>query len=343
MRFLAKLFGLLLFGAAAGLVLALLVRDRLTAPGPLTAETIVEIPRGASAAAIAERLGAAGAISDPLLFRLSARLSDEGGALKAGEYSFPPGASLQEVFQKIARGEVVQRRVTLAEGVSSLSFRALLDQAEGLEGETPAELPEGALAPDTYFYLKGETRAALVARMAQAQSRILDELWTDRAPNLPFSTKEEALVLASIIEKETGVAAERERVAGVFVNRLRQGMRLQSDPTVIYGVVKGADLGRGLRRSELDAPTPYNTYAVAGLPPTPIAHPGRASIAAALNPMETKDLYFVADGSGGHAFAETLEQHNANVRRWREIERARAAGPVAAPAAPAPSETGAEP
>ncbi len=333
MRFLARVFGLLLFAAAAGLLLAFLIRERLTAPGPLTAETVVEIPRGIGAAGIAERLAAAGVVSDPLLFRLSARISDEGGGLKAGEYAFPPGASLRQVFQKIVRGEVVQRRVTLAEGVSSLAARALLDQAEGLEGETPAEIPEGSLAPDTYFYLRGETRAALVARMTQAQTRILEELWADRASDLPVSTMAEALILASIVEKETGVAAERERVAGVFVNRLRRGMRLQSDPTVIYGVAGGADLGRGLRRSELDAATPYNTYAVAGLPPTPIAHPGRAAIAAALNPMETKDLYFVADGTGGHAFAETLDQHNANVRRWREIERARAAAQEA-PAAP---------
>lgn len=340
MRFLARLFGFLLFAAILGLALAFFLREKLLAPGPLAQEVVVEIPRGVGAAGIAERLAEAGVIADPLLFRLSARLSDEGGRLQAGEYRFAPGVSLQEAFRKIARGEVVQRRVTLAEGVSSLAFRALLDQAEGLVGETPAEIPEGSLAPDTYNYLKGETRAALVARMQAAQTRILDALWMDRAADLPFSTKAEALTLASIVEKETGVAAERERVAGVFVNRLRKGMRLQSDPTVIYGVAAGADLGRGLRRSELDAPTPYNTYAVAGLPPTPIAHPGRASIAAVLNPLETKDLYFVADGTGGHAFAETLDGHNANVRRWREIERARAAAPSAAPPA---AEAEAEP
>lgn len=343
MRFLARLFGLLLFAAAAGLGLAFLVKERLTAPGPLAAETLVEIPRGLGAAGIADRLAGAGVIADPLLFRISARISDEGGRLQAGEYVFPPGISLQGAFQKIARGEVLQRRVTLAEGLSSLNFRALLDQAEGLEGETPAEIAEGSLAPDTYNHLKGESRAALVARMQAAQTRILDELWRDRAPDLPFSTREEALVLASIVEKETGVAAERERVAGVFVNRLRRGMRLQSDPTVIYGVTGGADLGRGLRRSELDAATPWNTYAVAGLPPTPIAHPGRASIAAVLNPMATKDLYFVADGTGGHAFAETLDQHNANVRRWREIERARAAAPPAPSATTPPAAAGTEP
>ncbi len=331
MRFFAGLFGLLCFGAAAGLVLALYVQNRMTGPGPLAQETAVDIPRGAGAAGIAQRLADAGVISEPMLFRLSARISDEGGSLKAGEYLFPAGISMQDAFRKIANGEVIQRRLTLAEGLSALAVRGMLDQAEGLEGETPEALAEGWLAPDTYFYLKGESRAAVVARMEAAQKRILDELWADRAADLPIATKEEALILASIVEKETAVAAERGRVAGVFVNRLRKGMRLQSDPTVIYGVAQGADLGRGLRRSELDAPTPYNTYAVAGLPPTPIANPGRDSIAAVLNPLATKDLYFVADGSGGHAFAETLEQHNANVRRWRQIERDRAAPAEAAP------------
>lgn len=218
----------------------------------------------------------------------------------------------------------VRLSLVMAEGVTSFQVVEALRAAEFLTGEIDDVPPEGSLAPDTYQLSKGADRNSLLAQMAERQSAILAEEWEARPFGLPYETPEEALIMASIVEKETGVAGERPQVASVFVNRLRQGMRLQTDPTVIYGVTNGQGiLDRGLRRSELDAETPYNTYRIDGLPPTPIANPGRAAINAALNPDETDYLYFVADGSGGHAFSRTLEEHNAAVSRWREIEAQR--------------------
>ncbi len=212
-------------------------------------------------------------------------------------------------------------RVTLAEGVTSWQVVDALKRADFLTGEVAKVPPEGTLAPDSYEVEKGSERQALVDAMAAAQVRILADLWAARADGLPYDTPEEALIMASIVEKETGIAAERKQVASVFVNRLRQGMRLQTDPTVIYGVTKGEGvLGRGLRQSELRRETPWNTYVIDGLPPTPIANPGALSIEAALNPDTTDYLFFVADGTGGHAFATTLDAHNENVARWRAIE-----------------------
>ncbi|MFE3835572.1 endolytic transglycosylase MltG [Pseudogemmobacter sonorensis] len=217
-------------------------------------------------------------------------------------------------------------RITLAEGVTSWQVVDALKRADFLTGTVEAVPAEGTLAPDSYEVDKGADRAALVAQMEARQARIMAELWPTRDRDLPYDTPEEAMIMASIIEKETGVADERPLVASVFVNRLRQGMRLQTDPTVIYGITKGeGTLGRGLRQSELRAATPWNTYVIQGLPPTPIANPGRASIQAALNPGESDYIFFVADGTGGHAFAVTLEEHNRNVARWREIEAAQAA------------------
>jgi UPF0755 protein len=229
-------------------------------------------------------------------------------------------------------------RVTLAEGVTSWMVADALRRAEFLSGEIAAVPPEGSLAPDSYEVERGADRQALIAEMQARQARILADLWAARVEGLPYASPEEALIMASIVEKETGVPEERRRVAGVFLNRLRDGMRLQTDPTVIYGITNGEGvLGRGLRQTELRRVTPYNTYVIDGLPPTPIANPGRLSIEAALNPEVTDYLFFVADGSGGHAFAETLAEHNENVARWREIEaeRAREAPPAPRPA-PAP-------
>jgi UPF0755 protein len=215
----------------------------------------------------------------------------------------------------------VRYRITLAEGVTSWQVVEELKQAEFLSGEIAEVPPEGSLSPDSYEVDRGADRAALLAEMQARQTAALAELWQARDPDVPYATPEEALIMASIVEKETGVAEERPRVASVFVNRLEQGMRLQTDPTVIYGITEGkAPLGRGLRQSELRRETPYNTYVIDGLPPTPIANPGRLSIEAALNPEETDYLFFVADGTGGHAFAVTLDEHNRNVARWREIE-----------------------
>lgn len=230
--------------------------------------------------------------------------------------------------------EDTRYNVVVAEGATSWQAVTGLNALDILEGEVTEIPAEGTLAPDSYEVRPGTEVAEVVERMQSAQARILAEAWAERADGLPLETPEEALILASIIEKETGVADERRQVASVFVNRLRQGMRLQTDPTVIYGVTEGKGvLGRGLRRSELDRPTPWNTYTIDGLPPTPIANPGRASIEAALNPAETEYTYFVADGTGGHAFATTLAEHNRNVARWREIEREQAAAAAETPPA----------
>ncbi|MFN3846894.1 MAG: endolytic transglycosylase MltG [Paracoccaceae bacterium] len=234
----------------------------------------------------------------------------------------PLSEAAPQVYVDVSSEPDLRFRVTLAEGVTSWQVVEALKRADFLTGDVAAVPPEGSLAPDSYEVDKGSDRAALISRMTQAQTQILAALWASRADGLPYDTPEEALIMASIVEKETGVADERPQVASVFVNRIERGMRLQTDPTVIYGVTMGQGvLGRGLRQSELRRETPYNTYVIDGLPPTPIANPGRLSIEAALNPADTNFVFFVADGSGGHAFAETLADHNANVVRWREIER----------------------
>ncbi|MCZ8333412.1 MAG: endolytic transglycosylase MltG [Rhodobacteraceae bacterium] len=229
-------------------------------------------------------------------------------------------------YLEVAEADDIRWRVTLAEGVTSWQVVDALKRAEFMTGEIAEVPPEGTLAPDSYEVARGADRAELLALMAERQAATLAELWAQRVEGLPYDTPEEALIMASIIEKETSVPEERRRVSAVFVNRLEQGMRLQTDPTVIYGVTKGEGvLGRGLRQSELRRETPWNTYVIDGLPPTPIANPGRLSIAAALDPEESDYLYFVADGTGGHAFARTLAEHNENVARWRAIERERGA------------------
>jgi len=234
--------------------------------------------------------------------------------------------ALPEDYERVVAEPDTRFRVTVAEGTTAWQVWDSLQRAPFLSGEAGARPAEGTLAPDSYEVRPGADRAELLATMAERQARILAELWETRVEGLPVSTPEEALILASIIEKETGQPEERRTVAGVFINRLNRGMRLQTDPTVIYGVTNGEGvLGRGLRQSELRAATPYNTYVIDGLPPTPIANPGRASIAAALNPEPTDYIYFVADGTGGHAFAATLAEHNRNVAVWRQIERERAA------------------
>ncbi|ETW12600.1 aminodeoxychorismate lyase [Roseivivax marinus] len=234
---------------------------------------------------------------------------------------FDPAADeVPEEYTRVREASDTRYRVALAEGVTSWQVVEELRSVDVLEGEV--EVPEeGSLAPNSYEVAPGDSRADLIDRMQRAQEVILSEAWANRAPDLPLTGPEEALVLASIVEKETGVAEERPQVASVFVNRLRRGMRLQTDPTVIYGITEGQGvLGRGIRQSELRQATPYNTYVIEGLPPTPIANPGRAAIEAALNPAETQYVFFVADGTGGHAFAETLDEHNENVARWRQIE-----------------------
>ncbi len=237
----------------------------------------------------------------------------------------PQAGEAPEAYRKAREEGDLLYRIVLAEGVTSWQVAEALKAADFLEGDLEAIPDEGSLAPDSYEVKAGTPRSELIARMQEKQEKILAEAWANRAEGLPLKTPEEALILASIIEKETGVPEERRRVASVFINRLNQGIRLQTDPAVIYGITRGqGGLGRGLRQSELRRKTPYNTYLIDGLPPTPIANPGRASIEAAVNPEDTDYLFFVADGSGGHAFARTLREHNENVARWRRIEQERA-------------------
>jgi UPF0755 protein len=304
--------------------------SRYRAEGPHEAPVQVQIPRGATLDEAAGILDEAGVIADPRLFRLGARYQGLAARIQAGEFEVPPGASMEAVLRCLvdqSTCERVEYPITVVEGATSWEVVEQLRAAEVLTGEIEAIPPEGSLAPDTYNASRGDSRARLIATMQAAQRRILEAAWAARDPDLPVETPEEALILASIVEKETGVPEERGRVAGVFVNRLERGMPLQTDPTVIYGITQGkGPLGRGLRRSELDAQTPYNTYLIKGLPPTPIANPGAESIRAAVNPVETDYLYFVADGSGGHAFAETYSEHRRNVAKWRRIEAERASG-----------------
>lgn len=295
------------------------------APGPLGTPVNVVIPRGAGLDQIAELLRARGVIASPLVFRTGAALSGEASRLKAGEYAFAAGVSAQGAAAIIASGRTVVRRLTIAEGTTTAQAIALLRGAEGMEGEITAIPGEGELLPETYFYSWGDSRERMLARQRRAMAEVLAELWPKRASGLPLKTPQEAVVLASIVEKETSVPDERPRIAAVFLNRLKRGMRLQADPTVIYGLTEGKSvLERPLSRADLDARNVWNTYVIDGLPPTPIANPGRAALEAVLRPVETEDLYFVADGTGRHVFARTLAEHNRNVQRLRQVERERA-------------------
>lgn len=295
------------------------------APGPSTENTVMVFNKGKSVTTIAERLEEAGAIQYTELFKAAVRLRGLQDDLKAGEYEIPAGASIMEIIDLLVEGKSILHFFTSPEGLTTAQMIRLIEADETLTGEITVEPPEGSLLPETYAFSRGESRDDMIRRMIKAQGALLDALWDERAMELPISTREEAVILASIVEKETAVAEERGRVAGVFINRLRRGMRLESDPTIIYGLTQGEPLGRGLRQSEIRSQTPYNTYVIRGLPPTPIANPGRDSIAAVLNPMETEDLFFVADGNGGHAFAKTLREHQRNVAAWRQIERERRA------------------
>ena len=306
------------------------------APGPSARAgdaTIVTLPSGSGVSAIAARLKNAGVIRSVDMFKAAATLTGADRRLRAGEYEVPTRTSLKGVLALLTDGRVVRHFVTIPEGWSSAQAVDILNKEAVLTG-TIAEVPEeGSLWPETYEIARGETRAEVIARMQRAATENLAELWAQRGPNTVVRTPEEAVILASIVEKETGLARERPQVAAVFSNRLRIGMRLESDPTIIYGITRGQPLGRGIRRSELERDTGYNTYLIDGLPPTPIANPGRQSLAAVLNPPRSQDLFFVADGTGGHVFAPTYEQHLANVARWRLIEAGRA-GPAQADALP---------
>ena len=293
------------------------------APGPKAGPHTVVIEEGSTLGSVARQLEAAGVIpGSARTYRVMARVFGSGDPIQAGEFEIPKGAGGAAVLDLLQHGKPVQRLITVTEGMPSIIVQEKLAAVPYLTGPAPLA-PEGSLLPDSYGYKRGEARAAVVQRMQQAMTKALDQLWAKRKPTCPVSTKQEAITLASIVEKETGKASERRTVAGVYCNRLRIGMKLDADPTVIYPITKGKPLGRRILRSELNADTGYNTYRRPGLPAGPIANPGRDSIAAVLDPAPTKAIYFVADGTGGHVFAETFEQHQANVRKWYEIRRRR--------------------
>lgn len=315
-----RLFSFLALILVAAAAVALWFQSAVTSPGPLEEPATVIVPSGSGLQIIADELRAQGVIDSPMVLMLRARWLGEAHRFKAGEYAFEPGISIDGVIDQMVAGRIVIHRITLPEGWTSAQLADLIEANDVLSGELAAVPPEGSLLPETYHFERNEDRNALVARMTAAMDATLAELWAARADDLPLDSPEQALVLASIVEKETGIASERAHIAGVFVNRLDRGMPLQSDPTVIYALTLGeGPLDRALTRADLKTDSPYNTYVVPGLPPGPIANPGRDAIAAVLQPLETRDLYFVADGTGGHAFAETLAQHNRNVAAWRAI------------------------
>jgi UPF0755 protein len=325
------LLGLLLLIAVGSGVAFVIGKQRFELPGPLAADKVVNVPRG-GIRDTADLLMREGVIDQPALFIAGALVLKAPNDLKYGEYKFTRNASLRDVVDTIVEGKVVQHALTVAEGLTSDQIVQRLADNETLSGDIRDVPREGTLMPETYRFTFGTTREQMMQRMRQAQQRAVQEIWERRSPDLPIRTPEQLVTLASIIEKETGKPEERTRVAAVFVNRLRQRMKLQSDPTIIYGLVGGrGSLGRPIQKGEIEQPTPYNTYVIDGLPPGPIANPGRASLEAAANPARTKELYFVADGTGGHAFADSYEQHQKNVARLRGIEQ-QAAQPRAAPA-----------
>src|ERR1700710_1029092 len=314
-------------------------RQKIEAPGPLPEDKIVNIPARAGMTDIADILQREGVIDNNRwafigsVFALKAR-----SELKPGEYLFQKNASLRDVIGTIVDGKVVQHAVTIPEGLTSEQIVARLTDNDIFAG-TVREIPrEGTLLPETYKFPRGTTREQVIQRMQQAQKRIVAEIWEHRSPDIPIKSPEQLVVLASIVEKETGRADERSRVAAVFTNRLRQKMKLQSDPTIIYGLVGGkGTLGRPIKRSEITQPSPYNPYVIEGLPPGPIANPGRASLEATANPARTRDLFFVADGTGGHTFTETYDQHQKNVAKLRTMEKAIQNDTVEPPDDPAPA------
>jgi peptidoglycan lytic transglycosylase G len=361
MRFLSGLFTLVLFLMLGAGVIAALLYHQFETPGPLAVSRVITVPKGEGRIEIATRLEKEGAISNRWAFianYLLRKSAEKPLELKAGDYEIKKNASMADIMELLTQGRGVLSKVTIPEGMTSLQIVEKLRGEDELVGDITEIPAEGSLLPDTYRFSKGMDRRELIERMQAEMQRVLAAVWERRQPSLPISTPEEAVIFASIVEKETGRADERGRVAAVFMNRLKKGMRLQSDPTVIYGIAGGqGTLGRSITRADLDHKTPHNTYQIGGLPPTPICNPGRSAIEASLNPPATNDLYFVADGTGGHTFSDTLKEHNAAVTNWRKVERekkkeagAEAAGspeaipvPQAAAAAAAPRVLNASP
>ena len=326
--FLRILDGLLNFALIAACVAAAFfyfLRVEFDRPGPLQVSTIFAVPKGASTTSIANRLTQEGVITDRRIFMAAIfyfmRLKGE-GTLKAGEYQFDKHATMREVLNTLVDGKSVQYKITFPEGWTSQRIAKRISANAELDGVVTVIPPEGSLLPDTYSFGTKDSKDDILQRMQAAHQKFLAQVWEERDPDIMVKTPEEAVILASIVEKETGIAEERPRIAAVFHNRLRKGMRLQSDPTIIYGLFGGAgNRDHPITRDELKQKTPYNTYQINGLPPTPIGNPGRAAIEAVLKPAKTNELYFVADGTGGHDFSTTLAEHNKKVAKWRKIER----------------------
>jgi UPF0755 protein len=301
------------------------IESRALVPGPGDQATVI-VGRGSGAQQIAAQLADAGAVPSSTLFLAELTLAHS-PSLKAGEYAIPPHATMASIIDMMHRGLVVRHKLTIPEGLTAKQVMALVDAADLMRGHLLRPPPEGSVLPQTYFYLYDDPRDMIVVRMTEAMTQALDTLWAARAPDLPIADKAQAVILASIVERETALPAERPHVASVYENRLRQHMKLEADPTVVYGVSDGLGvLDRPLSRADLTTANPFNTYMNEGLPPGPICNPGRASIEAVLHPAATDDLYFVADGSGGHAFAKTLAQHNKNVEKWRELQKVQGNG-----------------
>ncbi len=334
------IMSILLVGLVGSLLGFVYARQAFVAPGPLQQDRAVFIERGSTAEAVAQTLERNGVINSALVFSGAVQVYGVRGDLKWGEYLFPKGVSTAEALAIVLEGKPIEYRITIPEGLTSEQIVGRLRDNDVLTGDIARIPREGSLLADTYRFTRGTSRQQMIDQMTQFQARLVQQIWARRSPDLPIRTPEELVILASIVEKETGKAEERPRVAGVFVNRLTRRMRLQSDPTIIYGIVGGRGaLGRPILQSDIQRLTPYNTYQIDGLPPTPIANPGRAAMEAVANPARHRDIYFVADGTGGHAFAETLEQHNRNVANWRRIERERAEASGGTVVQPAPAAT----
>ncbi|HVE01891.1 MAG TPA: endolytic transglycosylase MltG [Sphingomicrobium sp.] len=293
------------------------------APGPRPGPHLIVVKEGSTVATVARDLAKQGAIPGTArTYRVMARIFGSQDPIQAGEFEIPRGMSGASVLELLQHGKPVLRLITVTEGMPSIIVEEKLAANPYLTGPSPP-IAEGSLLPDSYSFERGQARTTVVRQMQTAMTRTIDQLWAGRSTECPIGSKDQAIVLASIVEKETGKASERPMIAGVYCNRLRIGMKLDADPTVIYPVTRGKPLGRRILKSELHADNGYNTYRKAGLPVGPIANPGKASIAAVLHPAQTKALYFVADGTGGHVFADTLAEHNANVAKWYAIRRAR--------------------
>lgn len=321
MNFMLSLLVLVLLGASALFYFGKLQFD---SQGPLSTETTFLVKRGAGISEVSNSLENRDIVSDARIFRYGMRAYGHENDLKAGEYAIPSGSTMRDVMNILISGKSIMYPLTIPEG---LTVKQVFDRISAdpiLVGDMPKEMPaEGALFTDTLNFTRGSSREEIINRMIASQQKLIDDTWAKRRADLPVKDKNEFVTLASIVEKETGIASERPHVASVFVNRLNKGMRIQSDPTIIYGLFGGAGKpsDRPIFKSDIEKPTPYNTYVINGLPPTPIANPGRAALEAVANPLDTEDLYFVADGTGGHVFSKTLAEHNANVRKWRAVEQ----------------------